>query len=150
MHTEDFKLNDSILESTWIDELYKSFTTFYKEIEDAKAKILNLKENWDGEGGKRYNEETLDRAAEFIKKLSFYLWRKTQKLISSPNIFPGPDGSIDIHWKNAKFDLLVNIPENPNETATFSSDDYEKNTVKGTFDHKKINPVLFYWLIEFL
>ena len=101
-------------------------------------------------GGKRYCKETLYRATEFVKKLSFYLWRQTQKLISSPNIFPGPDGSIDICCKNSKFDLLVNIPENPNEIATFSSDDYEKKTVKGTFDQKKINPVLFYWLIEFL
>jgi len=46
MHTEEFKLNDSILESTWIDELHKCFTSFYKEIEDAKEKILNLQENW--------------------------------------------------------------------------------------------------------
>ena len=46
MDTEEFKLNDSILESTWIDELHKHFTTFYKEIEDVKEKILNLQENW--------------------------------------------------------------------------------------------------------
>ncbi len=150
MHTEDLKLDDSGLESNWIDELHRQFTTFYKDIEDTIAKILNLQENWDGEGGKCYNKETLYRAAEFVKKLSFALWRKTQKLITPPKILPGPDGSIDVHWKSPKFDLLVNIPENPDESASFASDDYEKNTVKGTFDQKKINPALFYWLIEFL
>lgn len=150
MHIEDLNLNDTEPESTWIDELHKQFTTFYKELESTITKIFNLQENWDGEGGKCYNQETLYRAAEFVKKISFILWRKTQKLISSPNILPGPDGSIDIHWKSPKFDLLVNIPENPNESATFAGDDYEKNSVKGTFDQKKINPALFYWLIEFL
>lgn len=150
MHIEDLNLNDSNLESSWIDELHKYFTTFYKELEETITKILNLQENWDGEGGTCYTKETLYRAAEFVKKISFVLWRKTQKLISPPNILPGPDGSINVHWKSTKFDLLVNIPENPNESATFASDDYEKNAVKGTFDQKKINPALFYWLIEFL
>jgi len=150
MHIEDLNLNDPSLESTWIEELHKYFTTFYKDLEETIGNILALQENWDGEGGKPYLKETLDRAAEFVKKLSFALWKKTQKLISPPSLLPGPDGSVDVQWKTPKFDLLVNIPEDSNESATFASDDYEQNSVKGTFDQKKINPALFYWLIEFL
>lgn len=150
MHTEDTKLSGIEIESNWIDKLHQQFTSFYEEIESAKQKILNLPNNWDEEGAKRYKEETLDRVVEFIRKLSYLLWKETQKLIHVPNISPVPDGSIDIHWKNDNYDLLVNIPEDNSEPATFSSDDYKINAVKGTFDQKEINPILFYWLTEYL
>ncbi len=150
MHVEDFNVDDSILQSTWIDKLYKQFTAFYDQIDKTKGKILSLKENWDGEGAKSYKKETWERATEFIKKLSFFLWRQSQKLIAAPNILPGPDGSIDVHWKTAKFDLLINVPEDPTEPATFSSDDYGQNMIKGSFDLKKINQALISWLIEFI
>lgn len=150
MHTEDTKLSGIEIESNWIDKLHQQFTSFYVEIESAKQKILNLPNNWDEEGAKRYKEETLDRVVDFIRKLSYLLWKETQKLIHVPNISPVPDGSIDIHWKNDNYDLLVNIPEDNSEPATFSSDDYKINAVKGTFDQKEINPILFYWLTEYL
>jgi hypothetical protein len=150
MHLEDSEINESILKPTWIDELHKHFIAFYENIDKTKSKILDLKDNWDEEGAKSYKKETWERATEFTKKFCFILWRQTQKLINPPNILPGPDGSIDIHWKTAKFDLLINIAEDPNEPATFSSDDYGQNAIKGTFDPKKMSQALLSWLLEFI
>jgi len=78
------------------------------------------------------------------------VWKETQQLISPPNLLPGPEGSIDIQWKMEKFDLLINVPEDPQELPTFSSDDYTQNSIKGTLDPVKMQPVLFSWLIELL
>lgn len=150
LHLEDSELDNSILKPTWINEIYKQFIAFYEQIDKNKSKILALKENWDGEGAKKYRKETWERATQFIKKTYFHLWRQTQKLVTPPNILPGPDGSIDIHWKTPKFDLLINIPEDIKEPATFSSDDYGLNTIKGTFDSKKFNQALLSWLMEFI
>ena len=150
MHLEDQESNESILKSTWIDEFHKQFIAFYEKIDKTKAKRFKIKENWDDEGAKGYKKDNWERATEFTKILCFYLWKETQKLIDLPNILPGPDGSIDIHWKTTNFDLLINIPEDPNEPATFSSDDYGQNMIKGTFDPKKVNHALLSWLMEFI
>ncbi|HMF30462.1 MAG TPA: hypothetical protein VKK79_03565 [Candidatus Lokiarchaeia archaeon] len=150
MNAGDFESSDSILESTWIDELHKKFTAFYETIEQSRDKILSLEENWDGEGAKGYLQETWERAAEFAKKVSYFLWKQTQKLIATPMILPGPDGSIDVHWKSSKFDLLVNLPEDVAEPATFSGDDYAQNVIKGTFEIDKMSQGLLYWLMDFL
>jgi len=149
VHLEDSDW-DSILKPTWITDLYKQFMAFYEQIDQTKSKLLALKDNWDGEGAKKYKKDTWERATQFIKKIYVHLWRQTQKLITPPNILPGPDGSIDFHWKTPKFDLLINIPEDPEEPATFSSDDYGQNTIKGTFDPNKINHALLSWLMEFI
>jgi len=108
-----------------------------------------LPDNWDGEGAKAYEKATWERAAEFIKLLAYHVWKKNQKIITIPRFLPGPDGSIDIHWKVPTFDLLINIPESPSEPATFAADDYGKNSAKGTFDLRKMNQMLVYWLVEF-
>ncbi len=112
--------------------------------------ILDLKDNWDGEGAKGYRAETWGRAVEFVKNLSYQTWKRTQKILPTPDILPGPDGSIDVHWKTPKMDLLLNVPEDESEPATFSCDDYKENSSKGTFNLKQMNQVLLFWVAEIL
>src|SRR5579864_3468702 len=87
--------------------------TLNKEIERARRTILVLTDDWDGDGGKAYLEETFERAVTFLKAHSDYLLASERVEMPTPSIGPGPDGSIDLHWKRPYWELLVNIPAGP-------------------------------------
>jgi len=63
-----------------------------------------------------------------------------------PAILPGPDGSIDLHWKTEKYELLINIPGDLNAPASFYGDNYSTLKLEGTFDLKQLNFILIDWL----
>src|SRR5437870_4510321 len=70
----------------------------------ASRKILNLKEDWDDEGSAGYEETTWKRATDFLLNHARWLWKAQGILIDAPRILPGPDGSIDLHWKARNFE----------------------------------------------
>jgi hypothetical protein len=76
------------------------------------------------------------------------LWQKFGWHMDAPRISPGPKGSIDVHWKNPRFELLINFPPGPNEMATFYGDNYGKIVIKGTLDPKKKNREVLEWLAQ--
>ncbi len=76
--------------------------------------ILELGDNWDGEGSCGYAEETWKRATEFLWKMAEAFYdREGGSVFYPPAIQPGPHGSIDLHWKLRKFELLINFPASP-------------------------------------
>ncbi len=115
------------------------------EIEQAKH-LLRLAHNWDEEGSSAYSKDTLDRAVAFLTTHS----AKGHALCSSypptPKIGPGPDGSIDLHWKQKTWELLVNIPAADTQMAVFYGDDYGTAKIKGSFDPKIVNLGIVAWL----
>lgn len=95
-----------------------------KELGDAieKAKyMLGYKDNWDGEGSAGYKENTFLKTIKFLIELA----KDVPAIFPTPNIYHGPNGSIDIYWKEENMNLLINVLEN-NDTATFYGeiDDY--------------------------
>lgn len=119
------RLNDAIAESKW---------------------ILDLKDNFDGEGSVGYSKETWEMAIKFLKNTARWIWNKRGVVMEVPRISPGPSGSIDLHWKTATKELLVNIPSDRKEMASFYGDDYGKLHVKGTLDPSTYNAGLLDWL----
>lgn len=115
---------------------------------DASNYIRELREDWDGQVGRPYVSETLDRAIQFVREYAVLLSLKFGVIVSAPRILPGPDGSIDIHWKSDKHELLVNVPSNPEEPATFYGDDYGSVNIKGSFKLSSTNLGLIGWLAE--
>jgi hypothetical protein len=117
------------------------------EIERART-ILELAHDWDGEGSASYSRGTLDRAVAFLTTHS----AKGHDLCSSyppaPRIGPGPDGSIDLHWKQRSWELLVNIPADDTQMAVFYGDDYGTLKIKGSFDPKTVNLGIVAWLMH--
>ena len=107
--------------------------------------ILELPDNFDGEGSGKYDRETLSRAAEILRIYAEALSREGFR-IETPRILPGPDGSIDIHWKTGEFELLINIPVESDARITYYGDDYGKNSIKGSSDSKLANPAILGWL----
>ena len=117
------------------------------EIEQAKT-LLKLVDNWDEEGSPTFSKGTLDRAVAFLTAHS----ARGRDLCSSyppaPKIGPGPDGSIDLHWKQKMWELLVNIPADDTQMAVFYGDDYGTAKFKGSFDPKTVNLGIVAWLMH--
>lgn len=111
-------------------------------------KILQLKDDWDEEGSPGYKFETWKRAVDFVRLHCYTAWRISGKSVPAPNVFPGPDGSIDVHWRTEEFELLVNVPADLSRPATFYGDDYVDICIKGTVVTSRDNPGILQWLMR--
>jgi hypothetical protein len=117
------------------------------EIKRAET-ILDLEVDWDGESSVAYTQETFDRAVNFLTAHSAKLHEMCKLHLPVPNIGPGPNGSIDLHWKNEDWELLVNIPGDVSRPASFYGDDYGVQKIKGSLDPKTINLGIVAWLMR--
>ena len=117
-------------------------------IESSRA-LLELKDDWDGEGASPISEETWVRAVRFLRSNASALWEKHAIRVESPSIVPLNDGSLDIHWRVARRELLVNIPPDPGKRATYYGDNREGGSVvEGDLDTDAQNHWLLVWLSE--
>lgn len=112
---------------------------------EASRRILALEPD-EELGGVGYAEETWSRAAEFLRKYSKWLWDSTGHVLDAPKILPGPEGSIDIHWDEPNYEILINIPADPTAEAGFYGDDRGAIKMKGKFDATTLNHGLHLWL----
>jgi hypothetical protein len=119
------------------------------EAVQASRELLGLREGWDGEGAAAISEETWKRATEFLFRNAQLLWNENGVRIEAPRIVPVPDGTLDIHWKVAKRELLVNIPSKAGERAKYYGDDGTgHHVVEGDLDTAAANHWLLMWLSE--
>ena len=118
-----------------------------QEIARASKAILGLEDNWDGEGSSGYSKATLDRAINFLKVHVNALIEESGKIIV-PRILPGPDGSIDLHWRTSELELLVNVPPDDGPVSFYGDDFSDGNSIKGTFNLKSVSKHLVSWLID--
>jgi len=116
------------------------------EIEQAK-RILELQDDWDGVGSPGYSEDTFNRAIAFLTMEAEGLWESWGIRLPVPRIGPGPDGSIDLHWKQPSWELLVNISADANEMAVFYGDNYGAQKIRGSLDPKNFNLGIVAWLM---
>ena len=125
-------------------DIYKGLKA---EIERAK-RILELEDDWDGEGSSGYSEDTFNRAVAFLTTHAEGFWESCGIRLPIPRIGPGPDGSIDLHWKLPSRELLVNIPADANEVPTFYGDNYGALKNRGTLEPRKFNAEIVPWLLN--
>ncbi|HLG13013.1 MAG TPA: hypothetical protein VJH03_00595 [Blastocatellia bacterium] len=114
-------------------------------IEESR-RILDLKDNWDDEGSPAYEESTWARALDFLTLNAITLWRHRAVWVCAPRILPGPQGSIDLHWRTGGRELLVNIPASLSEPADFYGDNGSCNVIKGKLDTSEDNEWILLWL----
>jgi hypothetical protein len=117
------------------------------EIEHAKT-ILTLTDDWDEEGSRAYSKNTLARAVDFLAAHSAKGYDLRSSYPPAPSIGPGPNGSIDLHWKQKTWELLVNIPADDGQMAVFYGDDYGAAKIRGSFDPKTVNLGIVNWLMH--
>lgn len=114
-------------------------------IEDSRS-LLDLLDDWDEAGSPAINETTWQRAVGFLARYARLLRDRFGKVVETPAIVPGPDGSIDLHWKSASHELLVNIPVASDGKVGFYGDDYNDCYIKGKFDPIDANEGILIWL----
>lgn len=111
----EIKLNGKVIHT-----LPDTLLSLQAAIEKSKY-ILDLKANWDGEGGEAYTENVWAKAVSFLCEFSIDIFNTFGKTPVTPAIYHGPEGSIDILWKTNDLNLLLNIPKD-DQAATFSGE----------------------------
>lgn len=125
------------LPSTW-DAILAAF--------DRAAEILSWKDDWDDEGSVHYEMSTLERTKDFVLRNVARVQRISKIDVPVPRVLPGPDGGIDLHWRNQDRELLLTVPSDAAEPATFYGDDKGRQSIKGTLDTSANNEWLMAWL----
>ncbi len=115
---------------------------------DQSAELLELEDDWDEQGSPGYQESTLERAKHFVWTNTLRLWETLDLSIDVPRILPGPDGSIDVHWKHGQRQLFLNVPADDDKPATYYGDDRSLNVVKGSLDTSAQQEWLLLWLTK--
>ena len=115
--------------------------------------ILQFEDDWDGEGSPGYSESTWNRAQNFLLKNALQLWRRHKTCFDPPTIQPGPHGSIDLHWRTPKRELLINVPFNLKEPISYYGDDRDEGTEnairgKNLDDASGDTEWIFLWLMK--
>lgn len=79
-----------------------------EEVITRSQSILDLQDDWDGEGSPGYSRETWERAIAFLRRLV------KMADIPAPVISPAERGSIDLYWSTDDSSLLINF--SPDDT----------------------------------
>jgi hypothetical protein len=112
----------------------------------ASRYILDLEDDWDEEGSQRFNEATWIRATSFVKQIALSYHQSAGIWIAPPRILPGPKGSIDIHWKTSKRELLINIPTDDKFPADYYGSGSAMDIIKGKLETSAKNEWILVWL----
>ena len=88
-------------------EIEEEIPDILKENFEEMKELLNLPENWDGQGSIPINKKTLSHTKLLIKSLLGIL---SEFKMPIPDIGAVPDGSIDIYFKTDFYKIVVNIP----------------------------------------
>lgn len=127
--------------STAIDNALNKLTVNSRE-------ILKFQDDTD-DGFIPYKDETLKRAINFLAPyMKALLWLSGAN-VPAPKLLPGPAGSIDVHWKNERKELIVNIPADPNAKALFYGDDYGEIFIKGSLGTAPLHASILMWLMSY-
>jgi hypothetical protein len=105
-------------------------------IERARV-ILTWPDDWDGEGSPAYQEETLEAAARFLA-------HGHGRGLPEPQVWAGPDGSVDISWHANGLDVLINVP--PAGGSIGFSGEAPGATTQGEYTQEDDPSALFDWL----
>ena len=104
----------------------KAIEAIRQTVYETEKHLLALEEDWDGEGAPAYQGETIEVAADFLYEL---VERSEALEATQVRILPASEGSIDLHWKSARFELLVNF--HPDGSVSYYGDDYCENSIQG-------------------
>lgn len=118
------------------------------EIERSRS-LLDLEDDWDGEGSPGYTEQTWRRAVDLLVRVATDAWRHWRVAVDAVDVVPGAAGGIGLEWRAPAHELLVRIPADPTADAPYYGDDGEGGgKIKGTLVTDKPNRWLAAWFAE--
>lgn len=89
-----------------------------RAIEESKT-ILQLKVDWDDAQSPFYSHDTWARATAFLRGLALHAHSSGVTGLGVPTIAASEGGSIDIFWQKDDLTMLVNIPSDRQQPATY-------------------------------
>lgn len=95
--------------------------------------ILNLLDNWDDEGSESYSLKTWCSAVSFVASYALEVYKKENRIIDTPRIFPSMKGSIDIDWETPQYGWLVNIEKGGTKASYFADNLQNKEEIESEF-----------------
>ena len=121
----------------------------------SSRKMLELPDDWDGEGSPGYAPETWARAVGLLLGSALRLYEDTGLVAPPPKIRKGPQGSIDLHWRLPGRTLLLNVPMEVDTPAEFFGHDGTRDQdgrfahpVQGSFAVDDEQPWLLMWVMQ--
>ena len=118
-------------------------------IENSRG-IFNLQADPSADFALACSRETWQRATKILIDHALSIWDKAKVAIRPPVISAGPDGSVDLYWTAAPYGLLLNVPADPQQPATYYGDDTansDSNRTSGKLDPTKpIDIGILMWL----
>jgi len=112
--------------------------------------IINRPQDPSDELGLTCSHETWQRGIRILTAHAFSVWQNARVVIRPPVISAGPDGSVDLYWTAEPYGLLLNVPADPTQPATYFGDDAtnpDSNRTSGKLNSSKlINPGVLTWL----
>jgi hypothetical protein len=118
-------------------------------IERSKAVVDRLQDPSD-ELGLTGSQEAWQRAIVILTAHALSVWQNAKVVIRPPVISAGPDGSVDLYWTAAPYGLLLNVPADPKQPATYYGDDAANpdcNRTSGRLGSgRPVDPGLLMWL----
>jgi len=110
--------------------------------------LLNLQNDWDGEGAPRLSRSTWHRALSLLIELATDYWEERGDSLPSPSIQPGIEGDLDLYWTVRDRKILINVPDEDEDLATVFGRDLKRSqlSVQGAFDTNDSNRWLVNWL----
>jgi hypothetical protein len=121
------------------------FSGLLQALNSAKS-MLELPDDWDDAGSPAIQEQTLRRAGVLLILHAALIWARFSVVMPTPRILPGPEGSVDLHWKTRRRELLINVPRDPQVPVPYYGDDLGSDRKKGMLHPNAINLELFAWL----
>ena len=118
--------------------------------------ILDIEDNFDGEGSPKYNLSTLKRAGDFLYRHDINYEKAFDDY--TVDIMPGPYGSLDVSlsYEGVK-KVYINFPENSTKDCNYYGDNlnYVKNSSYILLKPEKISGVIkedkiYNWLLMWL
>jgi hypothetical protein len=112
--------------------------------------IANRPQDPSDDLGLTCSPKTWQRATRILTAHALSVWQNAKAVIRPPVISAGPDGSVDLYWAAAPYGLLLNVPVDPKQPATYFGDDAtnpDSNRTCGMLDSTKpIDLGILMWL----
>lgn len=116
------------------------------EVADSQS-LLELEDDWDGEGSPGYREQTWQRAIALLLAIASRLQETPHLRLSAAEIMPGSYGNIDFELRTSDRMLLCSVPPDQESPVRYYGHDVSRrNTTKGMLDLDSSTQWLAGWL----
>jgi len=126
-----------------------AFPQALKAVAERVAKSRAILEIAPDEDGPAYDEATWQRAARLIEGTTVPHFRSGGGVAPPPIISESDEGSIDVQWRTSTRNVLISVPQAPDEPVEFYAHDRqnEDRDVRGKLDPASDNEWLLRWLL---